>query len=267
MLTLVATPIGNLADLSPRALAALQAADGILCEDTRHSSILLRHYGVDKPLLSYHKFNEQKELEPILERLRRGESWALISDAGTPGINDPGLRLVQACIAEGLPFTAIPGPCSPVLALVLSGFDTTRFQCVGFLRDPLEPALRSVMNYAGTTVVLEAPHRLIATLEAIERLDPTRRVAVAREMTKTFEECRRGTARELLTHFHAAGVRGEICLVIGPGKLPEDKMPTGELVELLIETHNLSMKEAIKLAAELLGRKKSDVYREVHTRV
>lgn len=264
MLTLVATPIGNLADLSPRALAALQAADGILCEDTRHSSILLRHYSIDKPLLSYHKFNEQKKLKSILERLRCGESWALISDAGTPEINDPGLRLVQACIAEELPFTAIPGPCSPILALILSGFDTTRFQCVGFLHDPLEPALRSIMNYAGTTVVLEAPHRLIQMLKAIDRLDPTRRVAVAREMTKAFEECKRGTVSEVLAHFHAVGVRGEICLVIAPGKLHEDKMPTNELVKLLMETHNLSMKEAIKLAAELLERKKSDVYREAH---
>ncbi len=266
MLTLIATPIGNLADLSYRAVTALQAADGILCEDTRHSSILLKAYNIQKPLLAHHKFNERKELEFILQKLRRGESWALISDAGTPCINDPGALLVQACIAEGLPFTAVPGPCSPILALILSGFETTRFQCLGFLpKSGSDALLRSAMNYPGTTVLLESPHRLVETLEMLAELDEGRLVAVAREMTKTFEECKRGSVTEVLQHYRTAGVRGEVCLVIAGGKLPEEKMPVEELVELLVELHGASMKEAVKLAAKLLGRKKSDVYRDVHT--
>jgi 16S rRNA (cytidine1402-2'-O)-methyltransferase len=264
MLVLVATPIGNLSDISFRAIEALKKADAILCEDTRRSAILLTHYGIEKPLYSYHKFNERKNLEIVLARLRNGEEIALISDAGTPCLNDPGSILVQACIAEGLPFTAVPGACSPVMALVLSGFDARRFQVVGFLpKKPLE-MLRAAMGFPGTTVALESPERLIDTLEDLAGIDPERRVAVAREMTKTFEECRRGPVREVLTHFREKGVKGEICLVIAGGKIPTEEMPLDELIEQLQELHGLSLKEAIKLAATLLKRPKSEIYREIH---
>ncbi len=264
MLTLVATPIGHLGDISFRAIEVLKKADAILCEDTRRSSILLHHYGIEKPLYSYHKFNERKNLEVILGRLRDGAEIALISDAGTPCLNDPGSILVQACIQEGLPFTAVPGACSPIMALLLSGFDSSRFQFIGFLpKKPME-ALRAALGYPGTTVALESPERLIDTLEDLAGVDPERQVAVAREMTKTFEECKRGPVREVLRYFREKGVKGEVCLVLAGGKLPSEEMPLDELIELLQELHGLSLKEAIKLAASLLKRPKSEIYRIVH---
>jgi len=264
MLFLVATPIGNLSDISLRALEVLKRVDAILCEDTRRSSILLNHYQIQKPLYSYHKFNEKKNLESVLERLRTGESIALISDAGTPCLNDPGAALVQACVAEGLEFTAVPGACSPVVALLLSGFDAARFQFVGFLpRKPLE-VLRAALGYPGTTVAFESPERLIDTLEDLAGVDPERQVAVVREMTKAFEECRRGPVREVLRYFREKGVKGEVCLVIAGGRLMPEEMPLDELLELLQELHGLSLKEAIKMAAKLLGKPKSEVYGEVH---
>jgi len=265
MLSLVATPIGNLADITLRALETLKNADGILCEDTRHSRTLLEAHGITtKPLVSYHKFNEQGQLERVLEKLRAGEHWALISDAGTPCINDPGAVLVQACIREQIPFTVVPGPASPIVALLLSGFDATRFQVIGFLPKKPDEVLRSVLGYPGTTIAFESPHRLLETLEALEKLDATRKVAVVREMTKTFEECKRGLVSEVLAHFRKAGVKGEICLVIEGGKLPEETMPVEELIALLQEFHGLGLKEAIKLAAKLSGVSKHSVYQQVH---
>ncbi len=264
MLYLVSTPIGNLADISLRALDALKAAAAILCEDTRRSKILLDRHGIDKPLYSYHKFNEQKNLSIILERLRNGEDLALISDAGTPCLNDPGAILVQACIAEGLPFTAVPGPCSPINALLLSGFDAARFQFIGFLpRKPLKE-LQAALGYPGSTLAFDSPERLIDTLTDLVSIDPDRPVAVVREMTKTYEECKRGTATEVLTYFREKGVKGEICLVIAGGKLPTEQMSLDELVALLQELHGLSLRDAIKLAAKLTGTPKSDVYRHFH---
>jgi len=264
MLYVVATPIGNLADITLRALEVLKKVDVILCEDTRRSSILLQRHGIEKPLIPHHKFNEKKSLEGHLERLRRGEELALISDAGTPCLNDPGILLVQACIAEGLPFTAIPGPCSPIVALLLSGFDTTRFQCVGFLPKKSQETLRKILGYLGTTIAFESPERLIDTLEDIARLDPKRNVAVARELTKTYEECKRGSVLEVLAYYRQKGVKGEICLMIAEGRLPAEELPLDELLELLQEVHGLSLKEAIKLAAQLLKRPKSEIYRQVH---
>ena len=264
MLVLVATPIGNLGDFSFRAVEALKKADAILCEDTRRSSILLSHYGIEKPLYSYHKFNERKNLEVVLERLRAGDEIALISDAGTPCLNDPGSILVQACIEEGIPFTTVPGACSPIAALLLSGFDAARFQYIGFLPRKPREMLRKALGYAGTTIALESPERLIDTLEELASIHPGCRVAVAREMTKAFEECRRGPVEEVLDYFRAKGVKGEVCLVLAGGEMPSEAMPLDELIELLRETHGLPLKEAIKLAASLLKRPKSEIYREVH---
>lgn len=265
MLYLVATPIGNLSDITLRALEVLKKVDAILCEDTRHSLILLRRYGIEKPLIPHHKFNEKKSLEGHLNRLREGQELALISDAGTPCINDPGAILVQACIAEKLPFTAIPGPCSPIVALLLSGFDTARFQCIGFLPKKSQETLRGILAYRGTSIAFESPERLIDTLEDIARIDPERNIAVAREMSKTYEECQRGAAREVLTYYRQKGVKGEICLVIAEGKFPTEELPLDELIELLQEQHGLTLKEAIKLAANLLNTAKREVYKRVHT--
>lgn len=264
MLYLVSTPIGNLEDISKRALSVLEAADLILCEDTRRSSILLQRYEIKKPLIPFHKFNEKGAEARVLDDLRAGKQVALVSDAGTPCINDPGQALVQACIEEGIPFTAIPGPCSLIQALVLSGFDTTKFQFVGFLPRKGQEALRSLLSYPGTSIGFESPERLVETLKSLGELAPERRVAVAREMTKTFEECRRGKALEVAAHYEQKPPKGEIVIVVEGGKLPEEELPLDELLTLLQELHGLSLKEAIKLAAKLKNLPKSAVYKQAH---
>lgn len=264
MLYLVSTPIGNLEDISKRALATLELCDLIFCEDTRRSAILLDRYGIKKRLIPYHKFNEKKSLEQIISQLQSGQNMALISDAGTPCINDPGLILVQECIAKKIAFTAIPGACSPIQALVLSGMDTDRFQMIGFLPKNAKKTIEQSLRYPGTTIALESPSRIIETLEEIQKLDPERKVAIAREMTKTFEECLRGTAGQLVDHFKKHSPRGEIVLLIGEGPLPEEDLPLEELVEMLQELHGLTLKEAIKSAARFKKIPKRDVYKEIH---
>lgn len=260
MLSVVATPIGHLEDLSKRALQTLEASDAILCEDTRRSSILLHRYGIKKPLISYHKFKEQAALERILLDLEAGRHLALISDAGTPCINDPGERLIDACRERGIAVTAIPGPCSLIQALVLSGLDSSRFQFLGFLPKKAGPVLRQAMSYPGTTIAFESPERLVETLRLI---DDQRRVAVVREMTKTYEECRRGKASELWAHYKAHPPKGEIVLVIEAGKAPDD-LSLEELVEMLQDLHGLSLKEAIKQAAKWKNVQKREVYKKFH---
>jgi 16S rRNA (cytidine1402-2'-O)-methyltransferase len=264
VLYLVSTPIGNLEDITKRALAVLEEVDLILCEDTRRSSILMQRYGIRKPLTPFHKFNEKGAEARVLDDLRTGKKVALVSDAGTPCINDPGQALVQACVQEGIPFTAIPGPCSLIQALVLSGFDTTRFQFVGFLPRKGQEALRSLLSYPGTSIGFESPERLVDTLNALGELAPERQFAVAREMTKTYEECRRGNALELAAHYEKIPPKGEIVLLVQGGKLPEEELPLDELLILLQELHGISLKEAIKLAAKLKGLPKSAVYKQAH---
>lgn len=236
----------------------------MLCEDTRRSGILLERYGIKKRLVSYHQFKEKQALNGILKWLEEGRDLALVSDAGTPCINDPGQLLVEACIARGIPFSAIPGPCSVIQALVVSGFDTSRFQFLGFLPRKPEAVLQQAVCYPGTTVAFESPERLCDTLEAIAVIDPERKLAVAREMTKTFEECRRGLASELLSHFQAHSPKGEIVLLIQGGRGKEEAMDLEELVQMLQELHGLSLKEAIKLAARFKQLPKSFVYNQIH---
>jgi 16S rRNA (cytidine1402-2'-O)-methyltransferase len=262
MLFIISTPIGNLGDISERALEALRSCDAILCEDTRRSSILLDRYGIKKPLVSYHKFKEMSALEEVLRDLEEGRKMALISDAGTPCINDPGQILAEACAKRGIPFTALPGPCSLIQALVLSGFESERFQFVGFFPKKGKGWLRQLLCYPGTSIGFESPQRLVATLEEIGEMDPERRIAVAREMTKTYEECRRGTPAELLSHFRKGEPKGEIVLVIAQGEIPEEPFEVEELVQMLQDLHGLSLKEAIRLAAKLKGVSKRDVYRK-----
>lgn len=260
MLLIVSTPIGNLEDISKRALQALETADAILCEDTRRSSILLDRYGIKKRLISYHKFKEQQALQGILSDLEAGQTLALISDAGTPCINDPGQILVDACLEKGIPVRAIPGPCSVIQALVMSGFETSRFQFIGFLSKKPEKELRQALSYPGITVAFDSPERIVETLSLI---DGERRVAVVREMTKTFEECRRGKASDLFAHFKAHPPRGEIVLVIEEGEVPDD-LSIEELVQMLQELHGFSLKEAIKQAARWKDISKRDVYKKFH---
>jgi len=261
LLFIISTPIGNLGDISKRALETLESCDAILCEDTRRSSILLERYGIKKHLISYHKFKEKSALDRILEELESGKRLCLISDAGTPCINDPGQILVEACGKRGIQVNAIPGACSLIQALVLSGLDTGRFQFVGFLPKKPTAMLKQALAYPGTTVAFESPERLVDTLELI---DGDRVVAVAREMTKTFEECRKGPAREILAHYKANPPRGEIVLMISEGEVL-DELSLEEVVKMLQDYHGLSLKEAIKQAAKLKDVPKRDVYKKFHT--
>jgi 16S rRNA (cytidine1402-2'-O)-methyltransferase len=264
MLYIVATPIGNLEDISHRALKTLRSSDAILCEDTRRTSILLNRYGISKPLISYDKFKEAKKLEKILSDLSSGQVLSLVSDAGTPCINDPGVRLVAACRERGIAVSAIPGPCSLIEALVLSGFETEKFQFIGFLPKQPTKVLREALFYPGATIAFESPERLTKTLAALEKLSPGRPIAIAREMTKTFEECRRGVASELLSHFTGKPPKGEIVIVIAPGEPPEMPLDLEECIHLLRSAHGLSLKEAIKESARLLKMAKSAVYKKIH---
>jgi 16S rRNA (cytidine1402-2'-O)-methyltransferase len=220
MLYVVATPIGNLGDITLRAMEILKSADVIAAEDTRHSGVLLKHLGTKKPFISYHEHNEAARTTELVERLARGENIALITDAGTPGLSDPGLRLIRECIKRELPFTIIPGPSSILTALLGSGFSTEKFSFRGFLPvkgGQRERELRAAAERAETTIYFESPYRLTKTLAACDEAMPDRQLCVARELTKKFEEFRRGVPGELLAHYQAHPPKGEIVLVIsGP---------------------------------------------------
>jgi 16S rRNA (cytidine1402-2'-O)-methyltransferase len=217
MLYVIGTPIGNLGDITLRAIEALKGADLIAAEDTRHSGILLRHYEIRKPLISYHEHNEAMRTAQLIERLAAGEKIALITDAGTPGISDPGARLIRACIDRALPFTIIPGPSSVLTALVGSGFPAGKFCFRGFLpvkSGQRERELRAALEREETSIFFESPYRILKTLKACVEIMPDRQLCVARELTKKFEEYRRGKAQELLAHYEARPPKGEIVLVI-----------------------------------------------------
>lgn len=217
MLYVVATPIGNLADITLRALEVLRSVDLVAAEDTRHSGMLLKHFGIKKPFISYHEHNEAMRTAQLIERLVQGESIALITDAGMPGLSDPGRRLVRECIKQELPFTIIPGASSILTAVVGSGFSTEKFCFHGFLpikSGQRERELRAAAERDETTIFFESPYRLTKTLAACIDLIPDRQLCVARELTKKFEEFRRGTAAQLLAHYEAHTPKGEIVLVI-----------------------------------------------------
>jgi 16S rRNA (cytidine1402-2'-O)-methyltransferase len=217
MLYVVSTPIGNLGDITLRALDVLKSVDVVAAEDTRHSGMLLKHFEIKKPLLSYHEHNEAMRAAQLVERLGTGEDVALITDAGTPALSDPGTRLIRACIKRGLPFMIIPGPSSILAALVGSGFSTEKFCFRGFLpvkSGQRERELLAAVNREETTIFFESPYRLTKTLAACIDIMPDRQLCVARELTKKFEEFQRGTASELLAHYQAHPPKGEIVLMI-----------------------------------------------------
>ena len=217
MLYVVATPIGNLGDITLRALEVLKTVDLVAAEDTRHSGILMKRFGLKKPFISYHEHNEAKRTAELVERLAAGEKVALITDAGTPGLSDPGLRLIRECIRRALSFTIIPGSSSILTALVGSGFSTEKFSFRGFLPIKSGQRQRELQAAAGsgeTVIFFESPYRLTKTLAACIDVMQDRQLCVARELTKTFEEFRRGSAAELLAHYEAHPPKGEIVLVI-----------------------------------------------------
>ena len=217
MLYVVGTPIGNLNDITLRALEVLKSVDLIAAEDTRHSGNLLRHFEIRKPLVSYHEHNEAMRTAELSERLAAGENIALITDAGMPGVSDPGARLIRACIERGLPYTILPGASAILIALVGSSFPLDQFCYRGFLPPKSggrERELRAAADRDETTVFFESPHKIAKTLAACAEIMPERQLCVARELTKKFEEFRRGTAAELLAHYEAHPAKGEITLVV-----------------------------------------------------
>lgn len=217
MLYVVATPIGNLDDITLRALEILKSADVVAAEDTRHSGNLLRHFQIHKPLISYHEHNEAMRTEQLAERLAAGENVVLITDAGTPGLSDPGARLIRKCIERDLPYTIIPGGSAILTALVGSGISMDQFCFRGFLpvkSGQRERELRAAAEREETSLFFESPHRLLKTLTVCKEIMPDRQICVARELTKKFEEFRRGTAADLEAHYQMRPVKGEITLVI-----------------------------------------------------
>jgi len=217
MLYVVATPIGNLGDITLRAIETLKSVDVVAAEDTRRSGMLLKHLGIKKPFISYHEHNEATRTAELVGRLARGENVALITDAGTPALSDPGLRLIRECIKREVPFTIIPGPSSILTALLGSGFSTHKFSFRGFLpvrSGKRERELRAAAESEATVIFFESPYRLTKTLAACVDIMSDRQLCVAREMTKKFEEFRSGTANELLAHYQLHPPKGEVVLVI-----------------------------------------------------
>jgi 16S rRNA (cytidine1402-2'-O)-methyltransferase len=267
-LSLVATPIGNLGDLSPRALAVLGGVDAVLCEDTRVTGQLLARHGMSVPLLPLHDHNETEMVPRLLDRLRAGQRLALVSDAGTPLVSDPGYRLVRAAIAAGLPVTAVPGPNAAVMALTLSGLPPNPFLFQGFLPPKAGPRAAAIARLraaeraglSATLVLFEAPHRLAETLAALaEGLGAERPAAVARELTKRFEEVRRGTLAALAEHYATAEARGEICIVVGPA--PEETTAEADLdQQLRAAMQGASLRDAAAMVAAATGLPRKQVY-------
>lgn len=216
-LYLVPTPIGNLGDITLRSLEILKQVDTILAEDTRKSGILLKHYNIQKPLMSFHIFNEHKKLTGLIEKMKGGETMALVSDAGTPGISDPGFLLVRACLQAGIKLECLPGATAFVPALVKSGFPTDRFVFEGFLphKKGKQTLLKKLAEEDRTIVVYESPHRLEKTLvQMLEFFGDERKISVSRELTKIHEETITGSLNEVVAHFKEHKVKGEIVIVI-----------------------------------------------------
>jgi 16S rRNA (cytidine1402-2'-O)-methyltransferase len=262
-LAVCATPIGNLDDVTLRLLEELRSADVILCEDTRHTRVLLDRHGISgAKLLSYHEHNEAKRTAELLPRLEAGERLALVSDAGMPGISDPGARLVEAALERGVPVTVLPGPTAVDTALVASGFAADRYQFIGFLprgAGALASLWRELAGWAYPVVAFESPKRLPATLRSLADQQPEREVAVCRELTKKFEEVVRGPAGEVAVRF-AEPPKGEITLVLGPGGEERDATAAVEAVAELVAA-GVPRRQAADVVSRLTGESRNELYR------
>jgi 16S rRNA (cytidine1402-2'-O)-methyltransferase len=256
------TPIGNLEDVTLRVLAALREADVVACEDTRRTKVLLDRYGVTAKLVSYHDHNERARARELVRRMEAGAVVALVSDAGMPLVSDPGLVLVQACVAAGMAVEVLPGPSAALAAIVASGLPSERWRFVGFL-PRRRPALEALLAAGEETLVaFESPRRLPATLVVLSELDPQRPAAVCRELTKVHEEVVRGTAAELAQRFGASPVRGEVVLVVGPsagGGAAGDRGAAVDAVRRLIAA-GAKRRPAARIVAELTGVAANELY-------
>ena len=261
-LSVCATPIGNLEDVTLRVLDELRAADVVLCEDTRHTRGLLERHGIEARLVSYHEHNESKRVAELLPRRAAGERVALVSDAGMPGINDPGARLIVAALEAGVPVTVLPGPSAVETALVASGLVGERYQFLGYL-PRAEKALAAVWaelaRWPWPAVAFESPQRLPKTLRSLASAQPNRPVAVCRELTKKFEEVVRGRAADIAARF-AEPPKGEIVLVLGAGEVARDGAAGVDAVTELVAA-GVPRRQAADIVARLTGASKNALYR------
>ena len=264
-LYLCATPIGNLQDITLRVLETLKTVDLIACEDTRKTLQLLNHFTISKPVTSYYEHNKMTKGDVIIQQLKEGKNIALVSDAGMPGISDPGYDLVQQCLTEDIPFTVLPGAVAAVTALVLSGMPTQRFAFEGFIprqKKERQQFLQNLLTEERTMIFYESPHRLEDTLKALAEIFPERQMAAARELTKKFEEIVRGTPAEMLNHFTTEGIRGEFVLLLHgaePAPLEEKDLDWAVNRVAQLEQDGHSPKDAIKQAAKEANLSKRDV--------
>ncbi len=274
ILYLCATPIGNLGDISLRVLDTLKEVDLIAAEDTRNSIKLLNHFGINKPLTSYHEYNKYDKARELADKLHEGKNIALVTDAGTPGISDPGEVLVKLCMQEGLTVTSLPGPCALITALSASGIAARRFSFEGFLppdRKERERIYSELKNETRTIIIYEAPHHLLKTLKELLKELGDRRLTLCRELTKKHEEFKNLLLGEAVSFYGEEDPRGEFVLVI-EGKDPEElkkersesfrNMPVREHVEYY-ESLGYDNKESMKLAAKDRGVSKRDIYNEL----
>jgi 16S rRNA (cytidine1402-2'-O)-methyltransferase len=276
VLYLVATPIGNLDDITVRALQTLKEVDVIACEDTRQTRKLLNHFHIDKRTVSYHEHNKEASGSGLLQWLAEGKRIALVSDAGMPAISDPGADLVREAIAAGVPVIPVPGPNAALTALIASGLPTDRFVFAGFLpreKKDRHKELERLRTYPETILFYEAPHRIGKTLEAIREAWGDRQAVLARELTKRYEEFARGTLSELIDWLLEGEVRGEFCLIVEGfrGDAEADGESEAWWKDLSLVEHvdhycqqGLSTKEAVKQTADDRGLAKRDVYNEYH---
>lgn len=265
VLYLVSTPIGNLEDITLRALRILREVDVIACEDTRQTQKLLAHYDIHKPLISYHEHNEPVRAAEIVERLERGESVALVTDAGTPLISDPGYRVVSAAVANGFTVVPVPGASALLAAITGSGLPVSEFRFIGFLPAKAGARRRALEELAGsraTIVAYESPHRILESLADMSEALGSRRLVLARELTKIHEEFLRGTAGEIRERLAARGsIKGEITVLIAPSPGQNEIEDPAREIARLEEEEGLSRMEAIKSVAKRTGVPKREVYR------
>jgi 16S rRNA (cytidine1402-2'-O)-methyltransferase len=258
-----ATPIGNLEDVTLRVLDALRVADVVACEDTRHTRLLLERHGVSTRTVSLHEHNERPRAAELVGRIQAGETVALVSDAGTPLVSDPGYALVRACVQAGIEVQALPGPSAVLAALVVSGLPSERWRYVGFLprvRGQLSELLAAATD---TLVAFESPGRLAGTLELLAAQDPERAVAVCRELTKLHEEVRRGSAAELAAYYRERPARGEVVLVVGAAQAGHAPLRDALAVVRELIDAGAKPRPAAAAVAKLTGLRANELYREI----
>ncbi|MDU5081332.1 16S rRNA (cytidine(1402)-2'-O)-methyltransferase [uncultured Tissierella sp.] len=260
------TPIGNLEDITLRTIRILGEVDLVAAEDTRHTIKLLNHYDIKKPLTSYHEHNIKEKGTELIEKLSSGQNIALVSDAGMPGISDPGQELIRQAIDEGIEVIALPGATASITALVISGLSTEKFIFEGFLsskKGERKKELAKIKEYTKTTIIYEAPHRLMNLLEDMEDILGDRQISISRELTKKYEETFRGTAPQALEKFKDSGVKGEFVIIVDGNHEEKEvqEIDIGLLLEKYID-EGLTKKEAVKKVSEEYNVPKNLVYKE-----